>query len=83
MSWSKSNLDHGISHHHRTDDEFHLHHFFNSPLNALQMESNLRFDFREDVERARSAVVHQHGFYEFKNFNGKAARIPDRFVGIF
>ena len=83
MAWSEANVRDNVSHHHRTDDEFHLNNFFHSPLNALRAESILDFDFSRDVESARSRVVNSQGFFDLRNFNGKVAEVPERFWGIF
>ena len=83
MAWSAGNIEHEISFHHRSEDAFHLNAFFDSPLQALKAETDTAFDFSADVDRVRSSVQNEGGFYSIGNFNGKVAQVPESFFGLF
>ena len=80
MTWSDANVEGRVSHHHRAEDDSHLASFFHSPLHSLQQAADLSFDFREDVERVRSSIQIDQGFYNISQFHGRTAEVPDRFL---
>ena len=83
MKWSDENVHHGISEHHRSEDDFHMEHFFNSQSRQLDRAEDLEFDFSGDLKRVKAELKETNGYYHAPGFPGRVAIIPQRFVGLF
>lgn len=80
--WHASNVQDGLSRHHRITDAEHLLDCFEDPLAILQRSSDLSFDFGPDIRRLEAGTIPRNGVYEHSAFSGRVAEIPERFFGL-